>query len=91
MDEVARVRLALAGVVAELRTQQGISQETLAARTRITGRELVRCEAGKPGTLETFAALGGALGYDPGDVLHLAWDAAGLHLYKKSAKLASLP
>ena len=69
-DEVARVRLALAAVVAELRTQQELAPETLAARARITVRELVRCEEGKPGTLETFAALGGALGYDPGDVLH---------------------
>jgi len=78
-EEVRRLRLAVAALLVELREGAALPLEELAQRARLSLREVSRFESGKLGDVLAFARLGTALGHDPGVLLMLAQEAAGLH------------
>jgi hypothetical protein len=89
---VARLRQAIGILLTELQARSGLSAAEIAARARTTPKEVKRLLAGKLGPVETFAAIGRALGYDSGHLLNLAEIAAGVHKEEASRKLdAPLP
>lgn len=68
-DDVSTLRSALASRIRSLRLAAGLSSAALAARAGVATSTVIRLEAGQSGAIESIAAVAGALGLTPAELM----------------------